>query len=152
MAGRVDGGRVRFLYNVSMALITWTKEQFGTSVSVHDQEHQALFEHLNNLDSTIGGGDRAAIGAALDSLIDVVARHFASEEANMAKTGFSGLAAHKEQHDKLVATCVDLQKKFRAGEADLTPETTAFVRDWLYSHIPNIDRAYGPHMNSKGIA
>lgn len=135
-----------------MALITWTPEQFATNVSVHDQEHQALFERLNKLDSTLASGDRGAIGAALDALIDVVGKHFASEEANMEKTGYSGLAAHKAQHDKLVETCLDLQKKFHAGAADVTPETTAFVRDWLYNHIPNIDKAYGPHMNGKGIA
>jgi len=134
-----------------MALITWTREQFGTNVSVHDQEHQSLFERLNNLDSTLASGDRGAIGAALDSLIDVVAKHFASEEANMQKIGYAGLAAHKAAHDKLVETCVDLQKKFHAGEAEVTPETTAFVRDWLYNHIPSIDKAYGPHMNGKGI-
>lgn len=135
-----------------MALITWTQEQFGTSVSVHDQEHRALFDRLNDLDSAVAGGNRPAVGTALDALIDVVAKHFASEEANMTKTGYPGAAAHKEQHDKLVATCLDLQKKFHAGQAEVTPETTGFVRDWLYNHIPNIDKAYGPHLNSKGIA
>jgi hemerythrin len=70
----------------------------------------------------------------------------------MAKSEYPALAKHKEEHDKLVQDCLDLQKKFRAGQAEVTQQTTAFVKDWLVTHIPNIDRAYGPVMNAKGIA
>lgn len=30
-----------------MSLITWTKEQFGTNVSRHGQEHQEIFRLVN---------------------------------------------------------------------------------------------------------
>jgi hemerythrin len=135
-----------------MSLITWTKEQFATNVSLHDKEHQTLFDLLNRLHTAVATGNRAITGPALDSLIDFVAKHFASEERNMSKTGYAGYAAHKAEHDKLVETCLDLQKKFRAGQANITAETTAFVKDWLVKHIPNVDKAYGPHLNSKGVA
>jgi hemerythrin len=47
-----------------------------------------------------------------------------------------------------VATCADLQKKFHAGQADVTQETTAFVKDWLVNHIPKIDKPYGPCLSA----
>jgi hemerythrin len=94
-----------------MSLITWTKEQFATNVSLHDKEHQTLFDLLNRLHTAVATGNRAITGPALDSLIDFVAKHFASEERNMSKTGYAGYAAHKAEHDKLVETCLDLQKK-----------------------------------------
>lgn len=135
-----------------MSLITWTKEQFGTSVSVHDEEHRTIFRMLNDLDETSASGDRGAIGRQLDALIAYVAEHFAAEQINMVKIGYVDYEAHLAEHTKLVQTCVDLQKKFHAGAAEITGETTAFIADWLTDHIPNIDRAYGPAFNAKGIA
>ncbi|MFZ3181132.1 MAG: bacteriohemerythrin [Methylocystis silviterrae] len=135
-----------------MSLITWTKEQFGTNVSLHDQEHQEIFRLVNVLGDAVGAGDRALIGKQLDALISYVAQHFASEEANFTKYGYPATAAHKAQHDELVATCLDLQKKFHAGEAEVTGETAAFVVDWLTNHIPKIDKSYGPFLNEKGVA
>lgn len=135
-----------------MSLITWTQEQFGTNVSKHDQEHQTLFGMLNALHTTVAGGDCKAVGEQLDGLIAFVAKHFASEEENLSKHGFANLGSHKAEHDKLVATCLDLQKKFHAGQAEITPQTTTFVKDWLVKHVPTIDRQYGPFLNGKGIA
>lgn len=135
-----------------MSLITWTKEQFGTNVSAHDVEHQNIFKLLNTLHDTVPSSDRSAIGKHLDALIAYVAEHFGAEEKNMAKAEYAAIAKHKEEHDKLVQVCLDLQTKFKAGQAEVTQQTTEFLRDWLQTHIPTIDRAYGPAMNSKGIA
>jgi hemerythrin-like metal-binding protein len=71
-----------------------------------------------------------AIGAELDSLIDIVAKHFASEETNVTKTGNAGFASHQAEHDKLIATCLDPQEKFHAGQADVTPQANGFVKDY----------------------
>jgi len=126
-----------------MALITWTVEQFGTDVGFADEEHQILFDKLNKLyDLATGGADRAAIGAQLDDLISYVVDHFAHEEREMQAKGFGGLQAHKAEHDALVATCADLQKKFHAGEADVTDDVGQMVKGWLDNHIPTFDRAY----------
>ncbi len=135
-----------------MSLITWTKEQFATNVSAHDAEHQEIFRLVNALGDAVGSGDRAAVGQQLDALIACVAGHFASEEANFVKYAYPALEAHKAEHDKLVATCLDLQKKFHAGQAEITDDTAAFIVGWLTSHIPNIDRKYGPFLNEKGVA
>lgn len=135
-----------------MPLMTWTKEQFGTNVSKHDTEHQEIFRLVNALGDAVGSGDRAAVGERLDALIACVADHFASEEANFAEYGYTAAPGHKAEHEKLVATCLDLQKKFHAGEAEVTPDTAAFVVGWLTNHIPNVDKLYGPFLNEKGIA
>ncbi len=134
-----------------MALITWTAEEFGTNISVADEQHQNIFSLLNQLDDAVKAGDRAATGSILDELINVVVDHFKTEEDLMQQHGYPNFAAHKDAHDKLVATCADLQKKFHAGEAEVTPETTQFVKDWLVNHIPKIDKDYGPFLNEKGV-
>jgi hemerythrin len=126
-----------------MALITWTPEQFGTNVGFADEEHQTLFGKLNKLyDLATGGAERSAIGAQLDDLIAYVVGHFEHEEREMAAAGFGGLASHKAEHEALVATCADLQKKFHAGEADVTDAVGQMVKGWLEKHIPTYDKAY----------
>ena len=131
-----------------MALITWTAEKYGTKVGVCDDQHKTLFGLLNDLHEVAAGGDRKAIGTKLDALISFVVEHFKTEEKMMQEKNYSGFAAHKAEHDKLVATCADLQTKFHAGQAEVNQETTAFVKSWLDSHIPNIDMPYGPALNS----
>ncbi len=134
-----------------MAFMTWTAEQFGTNVGVCDQQHQKIFDLVNSLVEAVQAGDRAATGRCLDELIDVVVDHFRTEEEMMQKYDYPDYQAHKDAHDKLVATCADLQKKFHAGEAEVTAETAEFVRDWLYNHIPKVDKPYGPFLNEKGV-
>ncbi|MCQ8128042.1 bacteriohemerythrin [Methylomonas rivi] len=126
-----------------MALITWTAEQYGTNVGFADQEHQTLFGLLNKLyDDATGGAARATIGVSLDALIAYVVDHFAHEEKEMVAKGFGGYERHKAEHDALVGICADLQKKFHAGEADVTDEVGQMVKGWLDSHIPTFDKAY----------
>jgi hemerythrin len=130
-----------------MALITWTKEQYGTDVAFADEEHKTLFNLLNGLHEVASSGDKQTVGQHLDGLIDFVVEHFQHEERTMQEKGYSGFEAHKAEHDKFVAICADLQKKFHAGEAEISEETTAFVKSWLDTHIPNIDMPYAPCLN-----
>ena len=131
-----------------MALITWTAEQYGTDVGFADQEHKVLFDLLNKLyDEATSGAARETIGASLDALIAYVVEHFAHEEREMQAKGFGGYARHKEEHDALVGICADLQKKFHAGQADVTDEVGQMVKGWLDSHIPTYDKAYASALN-----
>jgi hemerythrin len=134
-----------------MSLITWTQEQFGTNVSAHDAEHQAIFASLNELYSAAESGDRSQTGQNLDKLLGIVQAHFAAEEKNLASIGYAGLDAHKAEHDALLSTCTDLHAKFNAGQAEITAETTHFLKDWLTKHIPAVDRAYSEPLNAAGI-
>ena len=73
--------------------------------------------------------------------------HFQTEEKLMQEKAYPDFAAHKAEHDKLVGTCADLQKKFHAGEAEVNQDTTRFVKDWLDTHIPKVDKPYAPCLN-----
>jgi hemerythrin len=127
--------------------MTWTKDDYGTSVDVCDKQHQELFNRLNTLNDAVSDGERGAIGSRLDNLIDYVVEHFQTEERMMEEKSFNGLAKHREEHENLVSTCADLQKKFHANEAEIEEETMIFLKDWLNKHIPVTDRSYGPVLN-----
>lgn len=126
-----------------MALITWNAADYGTNVGFADEEHKVLFGLLNKLyDEAIGGSARATIGSSLDALISYVVDHFAHEEREMLAKSYGGYDRHKAEHEAMVGICADLQKKFHAGEADVTEEVGQLVKGWLDNHIPTYDRGY----------
>ncbi len=131
-----------------MALITWTAEQYGTGVDVPDEQHKTLFDMLNALHDAISGNDRPIIGERLDTLINFVVEHFQTEETLMQEKGYDGYEAHKAEHDKLIKTCAEIQKGFHAGNAEVTQDTTVFIKEWLDGHIPKIDMPYASVLNS----
>lgn len=131
-----------------MPLLKWTEEEYGTNVDICDQQHQELFNRINTLNEAVGEGERVKIGSHLDSLIDFVVEHFQTEERLMEERSFDGLAKHRKEHDNLVSTCADLQKKFHANEAEIEKETMAFLKNWLNQHIPVTDKSYGPALSS----
>ncbi|MDO9164248.1 MAG: bacteriohemerythrin [Methylococcaceae bacterium] len=132
-----------------MALITWTAAQYGTNVGFADDEHKVLFGLLNKLyDDATGGAARASVGASLDALIAYVVDHFAHEEKEMQAKKYGGYELHKAEHEALIGICADLQKKFHAGEAEVTEEVGQLVKGWLDNHIPNFDKGYADALNS----
>ena len=131
-----------------MSLMKWTEEQYGTTVDIFDKQHQELFDLINALNDAVSGGNRPDIGSSLDAMIDYVVLHFKNEEKMMEERGYDGLAAHRQEHEKLISTCTDLQTKFHANEADVEESTMSFIKTWLDQHIPVIDRSYGPALAS----
>jgi len=134
-----------------MSFITWTQEAFGTNVTIHDQEHQEIFANLNALHAAVDSGDRAAVETATSQLLATVQSHFAAEEENLRKIDYADFAAHKAAHDELLDNCILLQKKFQAGELEITAETTEFIKNWLTAHIPQVDRAYAAPLLAAGF-
>jgi hemerythrin len=131
-----------------MSLMKWTQQDYGTNVDVCDKQHQELFNRVNALNDAVGGGNRSEVGNRLDNLIAFVVEHFQTEEQLMEQRGFAGLEQHREEHNNLVTTCVDLQGKFHANEAEIEAETMSFIKNWLDHHIPVIDRSYGPALGN----
>ncbi len=134
-----------------MAIITWTEAEYGTHVHATDEEHRTIFSMLNQLHDKVVAGDHAGANALLDAFIPFVAKHFKTEEDLMTAHGYPNFAAHKAAHDKLVDVALGLQKQVKAGQTQLSAETTHFVRDWLTDHIPAVDKPYGPFLNEHGV-
>ena len=130
-----------------MSLMKWTQEDYGTNVSIADEQHQELFDMVNALNDAVSAKNRSEVGSRLDALIDFVVVHFNTEERLMEQRGYAGLDQHRQEHDNLVSTCADLQVKFHANEVEIEEGTLAFIKNWLDHHIPVIDRSYGPALS-----
>jgi len=135
-----------------MSLMEWSPA-FSVKVKKFDDQHKKLVELVNQLhDSMRAGQGNAMLGIVLQQLIAYTSTHFADEEKLMQAHNYPGYAAHKAEHEKLVAKVLDLQKQFQSGSAMLTLTVMNFLKDWLTNHIKGVDYKYAEYFNGKGIS
>ena len=132
-------------------LMPWTAS-FENGVSEFDKQHHRLVDLVNELYKAMktGRGNDVVV-KVLDELVDYTATHFAAEERLMVEHKYPDYDSHIVIHREFVATVVDFQKKFKAGEATLSLDLLEFLKDWLIGHIKGVDRKYGPFFNGKGV-
>ncbi len=125
---------------------------FATGIGTFDDEHKTLFRMVNDLhDAMQQKRSKEAIGQILDGLADYTVNHFAGEERAFSRTGYPEEAQHRELHRKLVDQVVELQGRFRDGQALLTQDVITFLQNWLVNHIKGVDKKYGPHLTKNGV-
>ena len=134
-----------------MPFIDWTNKN-AVGVAEVDAQHQKLFELLNRLhESVVQGKEQSELFAILDELIDYTVYHFKTEEDLFLKYDFPGYQEHKDVHDELTRTAVDLQQQLREGSAVLSFELLDFLNSWLIDHTLGLDQEMGPFLNAKGV-
>lgn len=135
-----------------MPLVTWN-DKLSVGVQSIDDQHKKLVSLLNQLhDGMMSGKGKDILGGVLKGLIDYTVVHFRYEEELFARTGYPDAEAHKKHHAELVRKVQEVQRKYDVdGPKALTIPVMNFLKDWLANHIQGADRAYGPHMVSKGI-
>jgi hemerythrin len=135
-----------------MAFIDWN-ENLNVGVESINDQHKKLVAMVNELHDAIQKGQAAdVLGKTLDGLIDYTKTHFAYEEKLFAETGYADAATHKGEHDKLTATVIDVQEKYKSGGGGaLSGEVMEFLKSWLVNHIQGTDKKYGPHLQAKGV-
>lgn len=134
-----------------MTTFTWN-DSYTVSVQQFDAQHKKLFEIINTL------ADAMRIGQGEDVLREVVGKlavytrtHFLQEEVAMRQTGYPGLAAHQEQHSKLMADVEIYKTELDEGRKPNLVTLLNFLRTWLVQHIQKTDKQYADHMNAHGF-
>ncbi|APW98286.1 long-chain fatty acid--CoA ligase [Halobiforma lacisalsi AJ5] len=135
-----------------MALIEWDERRYSTEIDRFDEQHQNLFEILNELHQAMEEGHaEEKLGDTLRELEEYTEYHFNDEEEFMNDCGYAQDCAncfhnHQEMHDEFAQKVTELRKKHENGEY-ITMEVLEFARDWLDSHIAgeDQDQSYGEY-------
>jgi hemerythrin-like metal-binding protein len=134
-----------------MPLYEW-KPEHSVSVSRFDQEHQALFGLLNELNDAMAAGQgKLVVGRILRELADYCRWHFAGEEDAMRRAGFPGLEEHMVEHHRLTGQVQHYYERFMEEPANVPIDLLFFLRDWLLHHVLETDKQYGRQLNDAGI-
>lgn len=124
-------------------MIKWT-EKLRTGVPALDEQHKAIFQWLEELESATAE-QRTLFGVyVITRLKHYMHEHFAAEEALMKSVGYPGLDEHLVQHAEFRAKLGELQ--LRSIGEDISADTVRFLNHWLVNHISKTDMAYVPYL------
>lgn len=133
-----------------MILIDWTDSQYGIGISQIDEQHKKLVDLINLLYSHMKEGKgKVVISQVLNELKEYTQYHFNAEEYLMVHNLYPQHKEHKAEHDKFVSDIEDLKQKYNSGHKTITIDTFDFLKNWLITHILNLDKKFGEHMKSK---
>ncbi len=120
----------------------WDPSKYALGVADMDREHETLIGLMNKLHALSGAGaSKAELGRALQDLAKYTVKHFADEEAYMARTQYAGLEKHKAIHAELLRRVGEYAASFEAT-GKLGADLFSFLKLWLKAHICNIDAKY----------
>jgi hemerythrin len=123
-------------------LFPW-KEAYSVRIPEIDAQHKQLIRLINDLHAAMLQRKGAeALDRILGDLVRYTDGHFAFEEALLQKRRYSGLAAHKTEHQQLTKQVVELRARVRAGTLAMTGQVMQFLKEWLANHILTRDQHY----------
>jgi hemerythrin-like metal-binding protein len=124
-----------------MATLKWN-DSLSVGNRQIDDDHKHLFALLGRLQDAMKVGQaNAVLAEILDELVRYTAQHFRREEQHMQRIGYADYAAHKGEHDRLIAEVTELQARFKNGSITLSLSVYQFLNEWLNKHIMTSDAA-----------
>lgn len=138
---------------VSALHLVW-QEGYECGDPTIDDQHRELFEFGNNLiaASLQQPADLAAIKAAVDALLVHVTRHFADEEAILARLHYDQLEEHQRAHAGLVRRALAMAAKLEAREVGAGAIVEFLAQDVVARHLMAVDRAFFPLFRRESAA
>lgn len=123
----------------------WDPRKLSLQIDEMDHEHRHLIGLMNRLQQLHEAGVPAVQqGKAFAALAEYTQRHFAHEEAYMARIGYPGLATHQGVHRSLMGRLNAHAVEFKRSGA-FSPDLFVFLHMWLRSHICGVDMQYAHH-------
>jgi hemerythrin-like metal-binding protein len=124
-----------------MAFFEWD-DSITLGIPIIDEQHEALFDWINNLDEAIKRGDGSeAVEELIWKLITYVTEHFCEEELLMLSCNYPDLAVHRKEHDQFVDRLREMQLNVNDGH-EMGKSVLVFLVDWLIHHIKQTDQGY----------
>ncbi|NEX19780.1 diguanylate cyclase [Thiorhodococcus mannitoliphagus] len=112
-----------------------------------DQQHRALFEHVNRLlDALLLSQPADEIAGLIELLIHDTIQHFKDEEAIITAAGYPGAANHAAIHRALIDQARSLANRFRVGSLDTGELFHFLAHDVIALHLLRADRTFFPYL------
>ena len=123
-------------------------EDFVTGVPALDEQHQALFRCVVELEQAAGERTMLSTCHALAQLSRYAREHFADEERLMREHGYPGIDSHIAAHRDFSHRLFELRRAYL--DEDISSELIALLRAWLRFHVTTTDMDYVPYLRDIG--
>ena len=127
--------------------VDWTPD-FSVGDDRLDADHKTMISIINRLIAAHSAGAASeALWGIFDELENYTRRHFAREEARLAKTQYPFLDGHKAEHERFSSQVSELAERYRANpDPDTATELIRLLYEWLLIHIKEHDQQYAPYL------
>jgi hemerythrin len=123
----------------AMSLIEW-KDEFNLGIESVDTDHRALIELINAMhDNVLAEADPDDVAEGVTRIYDLVAVHFADEEAYMRESRYMAYAEHKEDHEILLDDLRDIIDQVRSDSGFAEARLSADLEYWFSQHFRTHD-------------
>lgn len=127
-------------------------DAYSTGIEAIDNDHRRLLNLVNQFQTAIHYPTGETFEReALDALVDYTKTHFAREEALMEQYDYPDYAAHKQEHQRMIAKVEELMARYSKAPARTLEEALLFLKKWLIEHIGGTDQQYAGFFRSKGV-
>jgi len=126
----------------------------SSSVGVRsmDDQHGILMDTMNELRLAVVRGEcREQISEVLDRLIEFTRMHILSEEQLLERYIFPGLAAHRTEHQRIMAQILQLSHRVQHGEQLQMRPLLSMLRASFTEHVEGMDQEYGLWLHEHGV-
>jgi len=155
MGGRIDfvsteGKGSTFWIDVPLVSnqekLIWA-DNLSVRVPAIDTDHKELIRLINAAgEPSLRGRDTLQV---CKDLVSYTLYHFRREETIMEACEYPDIVEHKERHRALEAKVKAFLVRLEAGDITARTDLRDFLRDWLVSHIMNVDRRIYEHTLGK---
>jgi hemerythrin len=123
--------------------VEWTAE-LSVGIDEIDSQHQALIDLINEMqDAIVADLGRERQLEVLGRLAEYTKIHFAVEESLMRILGYPDYERHRGQHEGLIRSMLDLQRRLDADhQAPIDEGLMRHLKHWLLDHILQSDQDY----------
>ena len=114
-----------------------------------DEEHIRLAELLQA--ATLAAHDHTdpqILREELSSIFGYALMHFSEEENAMASANFPGLAAHREEHCKILRRLQEQLAHYDSEPWRVTLDIVDMLELWMHDHVKRVDAEYMRYMNN----
>lgn len=134
---------------MQVELLEWNTSLL-VEIEIIDEQHRRLVYFINHLYSSIKEGKgKEAVEFILEQLVDYTKYHFKEEEKLMEMTLYPDLESHRAQHLFFVEKVIQFQKRYPHF---MSIELFQFLKDWLITHIMQVDKKMGFFLKEKGLS
>ena len=135
---------------MNMKAFEWN-DDLSVGVQEIDEDHKKIIKYYNELFAAcmVSMGP-AVVLETLEKLIEYTKCHFQREEALMEKEGYPGLAEQRHEHEELIRTVEEVQKKAKSDpDHEFSNDVLGFVSSWIRNHILESDLALARYIRAK---
>jgi hemerythrin len=132
-----------------MPIIQWN-QNLSVGVPEIDKQHQRLVKLVNDLHDALHAGKGNDVAAGIiQELVSYSKTHFVYEERQLATAQYPDLGSHKAAHADLIKKVEEFASRIAKGQPGVSIQLSAFLGDWLKTHIMGTDKKYSPFLAQK---